>query len=119
MVVGCGVFETTVGTCGVLDDASAPPERRRRRIWVMPEESGRLWERDGCRVMAAVDRRLLEVGPGEGGEVRTWGMGKVGGGESRSITGEGYWDWEMPRGRPRKKEVRMFCLDGGESWVTG
>lgn len=24
----------------------------------------------------------------------------------------------MPRGRPRKKEVRIFCLDGGESAVT-
>lgn len=21
----------------------------------------------------------------------------------------------MPRGRPRKKDVKMFCLDGGES----
>lgn len=24
-------------------------------------------------------------------------------------------DWEVPRGRPRKKEVRIFCLVGGES----
>jgi hypothetical protein len=59
----------------------------------------------------------LEEGPGEGGKAITWGRGK-GGGESRSITGEGYWDWEVPRGRPRKKEVRIFCLDGGESELT-
>jgi hypothetical protein len=58
------------GTCGVLDAARAPPDRRLRRIWVMPEERGRLWETDGC-MRAAVDRRLLEVGPGEGGEAST------------------------------------------------
>lgn len=116
MLDGWGVFEMTVGTCGVLVDASAPPERRLRRIWVMPEERGRLWEIEGC-MPRATDRRLLDEGPGEGGEANTWGRGK-GGGESRSITGEGYWDWEVPRGRPRKKEVRIFCLDGGESELT-
>jgi hypothetical protein len=67
-------------------------------------------------MLRAMDRRLLEEGPGEGGR-STWGRGK-GGGESRSITGEGYWDWEVPRGRPRKKEVRIFGLDGGESELT-
>ena len=116
MLVGWVVFGMTVGTCGVLVDASAPPERRLRRIWVMPEERGRLWDADGC-MLRAMDRRLLEEGPGEGGEASIWGRGKRGG-ESRSITGEGYWDWEVPRGRPRKKEVRIFCLDGGESELT-
>lgn len=117
MLVGWGVVGTTAGICGVLDVASAPPERRLRRIWVMPEERGRLWEMEGCRVRPAVDRRLLEEGPGEGGKASMWGTGK-GGGESRSSTGEGYWDWEVPRGRPRKKDVRIFCLVGGESELT-
>jgi hypothetical protein len=115
MLDGWSVVVTTAAACGVLDVATAPPERRLRRIWVKPEERGRLWEMDGCRVRPAVDRRLLEKGPGEGGEAKAFGMGRVGGGESRSNTGEGCWDWEVPRGRPRKKEVRMFCRVGGES----
>jgi hypothetical protein len=79
---------TTAGTWGVLEDASAPPERRLRSIWVRPVEMGRLWEIDGCRLGGALDRRLLaEEGPGEGGEGTMRVEGK-GGGESRSTTGE-------------------------------
>jgi hypothetical protein len=47
--------------------------------------------------------------------------GKGGGGESqsRSMAGEvGVCDWDVPRGRPRRKEVRMFCLEEGESDPT-
>lgn len=60
--------DTVVGTWGVLEDASAPPERRLRSIWERPVEMGRLWESDGWRPGAALDRRLLDEGPGEGGE---------------------------------------------------
>jgi hypothetical protein len=65
---GWGVVVTTVGAWGVLEEASAPPERRLRNIWVRPVEMGRLWEIDGCRPGAALDRRLLDGGPGEGGD---------------------------------------------------
>jgi len=44
MLDGWRVVGTMVGTCGVLEDARAPPERRLRRIWVNPEVIGRLWE---------------------------------------------------------------------------
>lgn len=67
---GGWVEDTMEGTWGVLEDASAPsapPERRLRSIWVRPVEMGRLWETDGCRPGAALDRRLLDEGPGEGG----------------------------------------------------
>jgi hypothetical protein len=81
---------------------------------------GRLWEIDGCRPGAALGRRLLDEGPGEGGEgLKCEEGGKGGGGESRSTTGEeGGCDCDMPRGRPRRKEVRMFCLEEGESVPT-
>lgn len=68
---GCGVVVTTAGTWGVLEDASAPPERRLRSIWVRPVEMGTLWETDGWRPGAALDRRLFDGGPGEGGEAST------------------------------------------------
>lgn len=110
---------TMVGSWGVLEDASAPPERRLRSIWVSPVEMGKLWETDGCRPGAAIGRRLLDEGPGEGGEATKLVGGKGGGGESRSTTGEvGGCDWDIPRGRPRRKEVRMFCLEGGKSFPT-
>lgn len=85
---------TMAGTWGVLEDASAPPERRLRSIWVSPVDMGRLWEIDGWRPGAAFDRRLLaEEGPGEGGEGTMRVEGNGGGGESRSTTGEvGGWD---------------------------
>ncbi len=69
MFDGGEVVDTMAGTWGVLVVASAPPERRLRNIWVRPVEMGRLWEIDGCRPGAALDRRLLDEGPGEGGEV--------------------------------------------------
>ena len=71
MLDGGWVVDTMVGTWGVLEVASAPsapPERRLRSIWVRPVEMGRLWETDGCRPGAALDRRLLDEEPGEGGE---------------------------------------------------
>jgi hypothetical protein len=58
IVGGWGVPGTTAATCGVLEDASAPPERRLLRICVRPEEMGRLFEREVCRPGAAVERRL-------------------------------------------------------------
>lgn len=70
MAGGWGVPGMTVGTWGVLEDASAPPERRLRRICEMPDEMGRLCEVENCMPGAAVERRLLEEGPGEGGEAR-------------------------------------------------
>lgn len=72
MLGGWRVLDTMAGTWGVLEDASAPPERRRRNICEMPDEMGRLCEVDGCMPGAAVNCRLLDGGlePGEGGEAK-------------------------------------------------
>jgi len=84
--------------------------------------------RPGRGVLVSLMRRipkLSHLADSAGDSVRSTGEkdreegGKGGGGESRSTTGVvGVCDWDVPRGRPRRNEVRMFCLEGGESDPT-